>query len=136
MEAHLLTLEYLEKGGESGAFNLGSGDGYSVKEIIDTARRITGKEIPAVVEPAGPATLRADCLQQEGCQSPGAGRPSGAWRRSSPTRGRPVTLLTLSGRYRHPGGASLPKGRGASSWLYRTAWETPPTLFWAMAYGR
>ena len=51
VEAHLLALEYLEKGGESGAFNLGSGDGYSVKEIIDTARKVTGKEIPAVVEP-------------------------------------------------------------------------------------
>lgn len=50
-EAHLLALEHLEKTGESGVFNLGSGDGYSVKEIIDTARRITGKEIPAVVEP-------------------------------------------------------------------------------------
>ena len=50
-EAHLLALEHLEKTGESGIFNLGSGDGYSVKEIIDTARRITGKEIPAVVEP-------------------------------------------------------------------------------------
>ena len=50
-EAHLLALEHLEKTGESGVFNLGSGDGYSVKEIIDTARRITGKAIPAVVEP-------------------------------------------------------------------------------------
>ena len=51
VEAHLLALEYLEKGGESGVFNLGSGDGYSVKEIIDTARKVTGKDIPAVVEP-------------------------------------------------------------------------------------
>jgi UDP-glucose 4-epimerase len=50
-EAHLLALEHLEKTGESGVFNLGSGDGYSVKEIIDTARRITGKEIPAKIEP-------------------------------------------------------------------------------------
>ena len=50
-EAHLLALEYLERGGESGVFNLGSGDGYSVKEILDAARRITGKAIPAVVEP-------------------------------------------------------------------------------------
>lgn len=50
-EAHLLALKHLEETGESGIFNLGSGDGYSVKEIIDTARRITGKEIPAVVEP-------------------------------------------------------------------------------------
>ena len=50
-EAHLLALEYLNRGGKSDAFNLGSGDGYSVKEIIDTARKITGKEIPAIVEP-------------------------------------------------------------------------------------
>jgi len=50
-QAHLLALEYLDKGGKSDAFNLGSGDGYSVKEIIDTARRITGREIPAIVEP-------------------------------------------------------------------------------------
>ena len=50
-KAHLLSLEYLEKGGESGAFNLGSGRGYSVKEIIETARKVTGHPIPAVVEP-------------------------------------------------------------------------------------
>ena len=50
-EAHLLALEYLDRGGESGPFNLGSGDGFSVKEIIDTARKVTGKPIPAKVEP-------------------------------------------------------------------------------------
>ena len=50
-QAHLLALEYLDRGGESGSFNLGSGDGFSVKEIIDTARKVTGKPIPAVVEP-------------------------------------------------------------------------------------
>jgi len=49
--AHLLALEYLDRGGESGPFNLGTGAGYSVKEIIDTARKITGKPIPAKVEP-------------------------------------------------------------------------------------
>ncbi len=49
--AHLLALEYLDRDGESGPFNLGSGDGYSVREIIDTARKVTGKPIPAVVEP-------------------------------------------------------------------------------------
>ena len=49
--AHLLALEYLDKGGESGSFNLGNGTGYSVKEIIDTARKVTGKAIPTTVEP-------------------------------------------------------------------------------------
>ena len=50
-EAHLLALEYLAGGGSSDVFNLGSGDGYSVKEIIETARRVTGREIKAMVEP-------------------------------------------------------------------------------------
>ena len=50
-EAHLLALEYLERRGSSDVFNLGNGAGYSVREIIETARRITGKEIKAVVEP-------------------------------------------------------------------------------------
>ena len=49
--AHLLALEYLDRGGQSGSFNLGSGDGFSVKEIIETARKVTGKAIPAVTEP-------------------------------------------------------------------------------------
>lgn len=53
-EAHLLALEYLDRGGESGPFNLGSGDGYSVKEIVETARRVTGKPIPAAMKPRRP----------------------------------------------------------------------------------
>ncbi len=62
VSAHLLALEYLDRGGQSGPFNLGSGDGFSVKEIIETARKVTGKAIPAVIEPrrAGdPSTLIA-----------------------------------------------------------------------------
>lgn len=50
-QAHLLALEYLARGGESDVFNLGSGNGYSVKQIIETARRITGREIRATAEP-------------------------------------------------------------------------------------
>lgn len=44
--AHLMALEHLAKGGESGAFNLGSGRGYSVREIIETAERVVGRKIP------------------------------------------------------------------------------------------
>lgn len=50
-QAHLLALEYLARGGESDVFNLGSGNGYSVRQIIETARRITGREIRATAEP-------------------------------------------------------------------------------------
>ena len=46
-EAHLLALEYLRSGGKSDVFNLGNGTGYSVKEVIDTAREVTGREIQA-----------------------------------------------------------------------------------------
>ena len=45
-DAHLLALQYLEKFGENQIFNLGSERGYSVREVIDTARRITGKDVP------------------------------------------------------------------------------------------
>ena len=51
VQAHLLALEHLDRGGDSGVFNLGSGTGFSVKEIVDTARRITGRDIPAKIEP-------------------------------------------------------------------------------------
>lgn len=54
VEAHLLALEYLDRGGESGSFNLGNGNGYSVKEIIEAARKVTGMAIPATVEPRRP----------------------------------------------------------------------------------
>ena len=47
-QAHILAVQYLENGGESDVFNLGNGVGYSVKEVIETARKVTGHAIPAV----------------------------------------------------------------------------------------
>ncbi len=43
--AHILALEYLLNGGESDSFNLGNGNGYSVREVIETAKRVTGRNI-------------------------------------------------------------------------------------------
>lgn len=66
--AHILALEYLQKGGESTAFNLGSNTGYSVKEMLEAARKVTGKEIPAVIAPrrAGdPSILVASAKKAE-----------------------------------------------------------------------
>ena len=52
---------------QSDVFNLGNGAGYSVREIIETARRITGKEIPGRGgAPPGWRPLCPDRLQQEG----------------------------------------------------------------------
>lgn len=46
-EAHLAALEHLARGGESGAFNLGTGQGHSVREVVETARAVTGRPIAA-----------------------------------------------------------------------------------------
>ncbi|MCX6166013.1 MAG: UDP-glucose 4-epimerase GalE [Ignavibacteriae bacterium] len=61
-EAHIKALEYL-KDGDSTVINLGTGNGYSVKEIVDEARRITGKKIISEIvarRPGDPAVLIAD----------------------------------------------------------------------------
>ena len=47
-DAHVLGLKYLLDGGESQVFNLGNGSGFSVREVIETTRKVTGKEIPAI----------------------------------------------------------------------------------------
>ncbi|GAA0299463.1 UDP-glucose 4-epimerase [Gracilibacillus halotolerans] len=47
IDAHILALSYLKNGGQSDIFNLGSSQGFSVKEIIETARKVTGHPIPA-----------------------------------------------------------------------------------------
>jgi UDP-glucose 4-epimerase len=47
-DAHVLGLEYLLRGGDSEVFNLGNGNGFSVKEVIETAKSITGRDIQVV----------------------------------------------------------------------------------------
>ncbi|MBF0806473.1 MULTISPECIES: UDP-glucose 4-epimerase GalE [unclassified Streptococcus] len=61
-DAHLLAVEYLRAGHESTAFNLGSSTGFSNLEILEAARKVTGKEIPAEMaerRPGDPDTLIA-----------------------------------------------------------------------------
>ncbi|WP_080844315.1 UDP-glucose 4-epimerase GalE [Cytobacillus gottheilii] len=48
--AHYLALEYLRKENKSDVFNLGNGNGYSVKQVIDTARKVTNHPIPSVLK--------------------------------------------------------------------------------------
>lgn len=60
--AHVLALDYLEKNGGSLAVNLGSETGYSVLEMTELARKVTGKTIPATIvdrRPGDPAKLLA-----------------------------------------------------------------------------
>ena len=61
--AHLLALEHLLADGESNVFNLGNGKGFSVQEVIDTARRFTGQDITTLKwdrRDGDPAILVAD----------------------------------------------------------------------------
>lgn len=50
-QAHILAVKYLTNGGENDIFNLGNGVGYSVREVIETARKVTGHPIPASETP-------------------------------------------------------------------------------------
>ncbi len=53
-QAHILGLEALKNGAETTAYNLGNGKGYSVREVIETGRQVTGKPINAVEAPRRP----------------------------------------------------------------------------------
>jgi len=68
--AHLLGLEHLVAGGESKAYNMGNGQGYSIKEVIDVAKKITGNDFEVKLaerRDGDPAKLVADStlLQKE-----------------------------------------------------------------------
>ncbi|AZN40022.1 UDP-glucose 4-epimerase GalE [Paenibacillus albus] len=49
-DAHVLAVDRLRSGGDSAIYNLGNGTGFSVKQVIDIARQVTGRDIPAVIE--------------------------------------------------------------------------------------
>jgi len=58
VDAHVLGLKWLRDGKESRVFNLGTGDGFSVREVIDASRAVTNREVPHSEGPrrAGDAT--------------------------------------------------------------------------------
>ena len=62
IDAHILAVKYLLDGGESNIFNLGSSQGFSVKEIVEAARNVTGHPIPEEIglrRAGDPSTLIA-----------------------------------------------------------------------------
>ena len=68
--AHLLGLEHIVAGGESRAYNMGNGQGYSIKEVIDVAKQVTGSDFTVSLgarREGDPARLVADSslLQKE-----------------------------------------------------------------------
>lgn len=50
VDAHILALDRLNKGGTSNIYNLGNGNGFTVKEVIEVARKITKHPIPAEIK--------------------------------------------------------------------------------------
>ena len=61
-QAHLCALKYLQNGGESDAFNLGNGSGFSVLEVIEAVKRVTGRNAPYKMDqrrPGDPSRLIA-----------------------------------------------------------------------------
>ena len=64
--AHLLALEYLVDGGGSRVYNMGNGQGYSIRDVIDTVKRVTGTDFDVLEVPrrdGDPARLVADSTQ-------------------------------------------------------------------------
>lgn len=69
-QAHIAAVEALSAGGESKKYNVGTGHGYSVKEVLNAVEQVTGKKVPFVMGPrreGDPPTLVADStpLQRE-----------------------------------------------------------------------
>jgi UDP-arabinose 4-epimerase len=67
-EAHVTALQHLADGGESLALNLGTGRGYSVKEVLDKVEEVTGRKVPMRVvarRPGDPPALVADPSRAE-----------------------------------------------------------------------
>jgi len=65
-DAHIRALDYLRGGGDSTFINLGNGQGYSVLELLETARQVTGKPIESQFEPrrdGDPSRLIADATK-------------------------------------------------------------------------
>ncbi len=68
-EAHVIAVEHLLRGGQTDVFNVGTGSGHSVKQVVAAAERVTGKRVPRIIGPrreGDPASLIADSrkLQQ------------------------------------------------------------------------
>jgi len=94
-EAHIAALDYLRGGGAPDFLNLGTGHGYSVFEVIESARQVTGRPIPIRIEaprPGDPPKLVADARRAEAVlgwkpamsDMPSILRTQWEWRRTHP----------------------------------------------------
>ena len=75
-EAHVLALEYVTNKNESLSLNLGTGQGYSVMEVINSVERITGRAVPRVIAPRRPGDPPALVADSKRAQQVLGWRPS------------------------------------------------------------
>ncbi len=67
-DAHVRAIEALAAGASSGACNLGNGTGFSVREVIESARKVTGRDVPMKLgerRPGDPAVLVSDATRAQ-----------------------------------------------------------------------
>jgi UDP-glucose 4-epimerase len=95
VEAHVLGLKWLEQGGEARVFNLGTGHGFSVREVIEAARRATNRPVPVEEGPRRPG----DCTRLVS-GSDRAGRELG-W---TPARSTLAEMIGDAWRWHRTGG--------------------------------
>jgi UDP-glucose 4-epimerase len=65
-DAHIFAVDHLLSGGASNVFNVGTGIGHSVNEVMDAVEQVTGKKVPNTVGPrreGDPASLVADSIK-------------------------------------------------------------------------
>ncbi len=74
-DAHRVALDHLRGGGESLTLNCGYGRGYSVLEVIDVVKRVSGRDSRCACPPAARAT-RPRSSPRPSASAPSAGRPS------------------------------------------------------------
>lgn len=83
VEAHVKALDHLQRGGDDLICNLGNGQGFSVRQIVDCARKVTGHDIPVVMgqrRAGDPARLVASARK---AQQVLGWQPDWAWKPSS-----------------------------------------------------
>ena len=89
-QAHILALDP----GKQGFFNLGNGDGYSVRQVIRTCEKVTGRAIPAVEKPRGPVTRPNSSRAPKRPPASWAAKPSSlAWKTSWPPPGLGISRI-------------------------------------------
>ncbi len=116
-EAHLLALDAMTAG-EHLICNLGNGNGFSVREVVETVRKVTGHPVPEVVaprRPGDPAVLVASAGTAR--ERLGWTPPAPTWRTSSPTPGpspgaEKGSARERRGRIREPLREDAPTGSG------------------------